>query len=87
MRRSQRRNAVTALGHFLSWAAEFAIIVMAVLVNYVVDINAREIIVFVYPSLNLVIFPLIQMMASPLLRAEARKFFGKMVPPGLNSQF
>ena len=84
VRKRQKQNAVTAFGHFLSWATEFGILVMANVIMYIIgytnlDFDLVELLAFLYPSMNLVVFPLVQMMSSGVLRSEARRFFKSLV--------
>ncbi len=79
VKRRQKQNAVTAFGHFLSWATEFAIALMVnvtfLAFNSNIDVDMVELFGFFYPCVNLVVFPFVQMMSSTVLREEARKFF------------
>ncbi len=80
MKRRQKQNAVAAMGHFLSWATEFSILIVVNILSFVdihcdLKLNMVELLGFFYPSVNLVVFPLVQMMSSRVLRSEARKFF------------
>ncbi len=74
------QNAVSCFGHFLSWATEFSVIGVVVIIIFFVDkskinVDVEELYTFLYPCINLVLFPLVQLMSSPVLRKEARSFF------------
>ena len=46
------------------------------------DVDVVELASFAYPSLNLVVYPLVQMVSSPVLRAEAARFIEKRIAFG-----
>ncbi len=80
VRRRQMQNAVSCFGHFLSWATEFFVIGIVVTIVFFIDksridVDVGELYTFLYPCINLVIFPFVQLMSSSVLRKEAQKFF------------
>ncbi len=80
VKRRNTQNAVSALGHFFSWATEFSVIGLAIAVMFFVDkaemdVDVMELVTFFYPCVNLVVFPLVQLVSSAVLRKEARSFF------------
>ena len=53
----------------------------AFVINFTIErselnLDASELITFFYPSANLVVFPLVQLLLSDVLRAEAQALFG-----------
>ena len=68
------RNVITALGHFSSWIME--ILVFGVL-EYVIVVTggkvslAHYVFLFLVPSINYVVFPIVQTLSSHDLRYEA----------------
>ena len=76
----QRKNAVSASGHFLSWLAEMSMVsITGVFVFLSSGANMTFAIifwfyVFLWPCFSLIIYPMIQLISSPILRREARKW-------------
>ncbi len=88
VRRRQRQNAVTAIGHFLSWSTEFLVGIIFGIIIFAfddVDANIVELVVFSYPAINIVLFPLVQMLSSSVLKAEAAELFKEFVEKVRNS--
>ncbi len=74
---------MTAVGHFLSWASEYGLLFAGFIITFAIEkselsVDTSELIGLYYPSTNLVIFPLVQLLLSDVLRAEVRDIFRLM---------
>ena len=70
-------NAVSSMGHFGVWLAEFAVAVFCASLTMMLDSgqmeDATEVIVFFLPCVNFVLYPFIQVASSELLRRQVQK--------------
>ncbi len=74
------QNAVSAVGHFLSWATEFSVIGFVIVILFFLKqsdakASVEELVSFFYPLMNLVLFFTVQLLSSSVLMREARAFF------------
>ncbi len=77
MKQRQRQNAISAVGHFISWLTELGVNLFAVFIVFLVkeseyNENLEALFSFFYPCVNLVVFPFVQVLGSDLLREEAK---------------
>ena len=64
---------ITAVGHLVSWASEFSLILVFASIAYFGphggDVeSALQLLFYLFPCINLVVFPLIQVVSSTPLR-------------------
>ena len=78
MQRHAKKNAITAMGHFLSWVIEFLLFGVLNVIGHASE-DALDLSVWIFfmlfPSMNYAIFPTIQTLTSPNLRHHV---FGQM---------
>ena len=76
-RRHAKKNAITAMGHFVSWIVEmlvFGLVSLVVFSRNLIDLHQGEedlslwMFMMLIPSINYAIFPAIQVLTSPELR-------------------
>ena len=74
-RRRKQQNAVTAVGHAVSWLFEMLLIAMIMFFAYGQPMHAEaavQIYLFLFPCTNLVVFPLVQLVTSGTLMREIK---------------